>query len=1005
MASGSDTPTPTNDLSTIPLIFQLPDEILHEICRHCLQSDWICLSLVCKRFRVLAATQLYRNFHIVFPDEDDPCFDSPIDGLAGGLDSFTTSDYDYAKHLRDLSLDTLSVGDKAEAAYKPYLTSLSCGKFMNTLLLLTLRKAKALDRFRWNIRVELTRPIYKALHNIESLRHLHIRLQAGPSALYDEMPLPLPYLASEYPVYPASPPMTVWVNSAGTPLVPVVPSGAGSFPVSMSSQPTYKPWKNRLSKKPSAATKDPVTIAGFKALQTLAILDIDNLDIITEIKACIRNSASTLRKLKLSFSDALAMQARTPSLDAEADESEDEEFQVVPLTTTVNYDSNGPAKVFRAQEERKAQESALGRIFEVEPFRTKIHRASSRSRKGKEKETKEQLPSSEAERFIHDVDRVFQRMAAHVNGTNDLSILDQQGTLDAIGKAARKYVDSETAKAAATPSSKNQGESNETPAVTKEGEPSSISGDSFDEKVLTPATEETQVERQPKARNVDEGMAPEDIDITIPEEQLGVDDEPSTYMTAVGPAKVSIHSPLASLRNRTAQHHNIRRLDRIMRQCEQDADALFKEIREADKLDDDDAEKRLTEARERLESIHRDVTNIQQEMNVVKAEMVDADEQLAPIDDEKQEQRRANVNEYTRSTRGIALHSLSLHLIPIRPSVLGKALDLHTLKRITLLNVGEQRKFWALMMRENSLKPLPLRKVFTDDVCLPFLQLVSELSCVQEVFMLQRSSKYKPESFAANPGTTIEQIRKFVLRKHLPTLRRLMIKNNADKSWDVDDKTIQLICRRGKALEELAVAMGMRAFHTLIQSIAGLVNLRALQLIAFRTDDTCVSVVREARRFIVDAISHHPELKLEWLAISEDDRAMRIARKPDPPKKSKNNKGANGKGKGKEVAFAAPTTTTVTGGSSSHTNPNTNAGSSSSHGFNNTTTTTTIATAGGGTNFPVFNVDTWDAASDSEDDDYGDEVPGSRLELIEGFAFYDVYGIRIFKKEVATGRL
>jgi len=114
----------------------------------CSQGDLICLSLVSKHFRELAAAQLYRNFHIIFPDEDDPAFDVPIDGLAGGLDTFVTSDYDYGKHLKDLSLDTLSAGAKAELAYKPYLYSVSCGKFMNTLLLLTLRKATTLETFR-----------------------------------------------------------------------------------------------------------------------------------------------------------------------------------------------------------------------------------------------------------------------------------------------------------------------------------------------------------------------------------------------------------------------------------------------------------------------------------------------------------------------------------------------------------------------------------------------------------------------------------------------------------------------------------------------------------------------------------------------------------------------------------------------------------------------------------------------------------------------------------------
>jgi hypothetical protein len=132
-----------------PTLLTLPSEVQKEIVSHCSQCDLICLALVSKHCRELAAAQLYRNFHIVFPDEDDPAFDSPIDGLAGGLDTFVTSDYDYAKHLRDLSLDTLSGGDKAELAYKPYLYNVSCGKFMNTLLLVTLRKAKALESFRY----------------------------------------------------------------------------------------------------------------------------------------------------------------------------------------------------------------------------------------------------------------------------------------------------------------------------------------------------------------------------------------------------------------------------------------------------------------------------------------------------------------------------------------------------------------------------------------------------------------------------------------------------------------------------------------------------------------------------------------------------------------------------------------------------------------------------------------------------------------------------------------
>lgn len=114
----------------------------------CSQSDLICVALVSKHFHELASSLLYRNFHIIFPDDDDLGFDSPIDGLAGGLDTFTTSEYNYAKHLKDISMDTLSAGNKGEHSYQSYLYSASCGKFLNTLLYLTLRKAKSLEAFR-----------------------------------------------------------------------------------------------------------------------------------------------------------------------------------------------------------------------------------------------------------------------------------------------------------------------------------------------------------------------------------------------------------------------------------------------------------------------------------------------------------------------------------------------------------------------------------------------------------------------------------------------------------------------------------------------------------------------------------------------------------------------------------------------------------------------------------------------------------------------------------------
>jgi hypothetical protein len=64
------------------------------------------------------------------------------------LETFATSEYDYARYLKEIVLESLSGGGKGERAYRQYTNDLSCGKFMNTLFLLTLRKAKALETFK-----------------------------------------------------------------------------------------------------------------------------------------------------------------------------------------------------------------------------------------------------------------------------------------------------------------------------------------------------------------------------------------------------------------------------------------------------------------------------------------------------------------------------------------------------------------------------------------------------------------------------------------------------------------------------------------------------------------------------------------------------------------------------------------------------------------------------------------------------------------------------------------
>ena len=474
-------------------------------------------------FRELAASHLYRNFHIVFPDDDDTSFDSPIDGLAGGLDTFVTSDHNYAKHLREISLDTLSTGIKAESAYKAYVYSASCGKFMNTLLLLTLRKAKSLDTFKWNIRVELSRPVYKALHSIKSLRHLHIRLQAGSSLYEPPPPLPswstqdaVPAIENTSPGQGAEPP-SIFQNAPNHEVPSSIPAPY-MMPVHFLAPtgPAFKPSQGKHRKKPAAVTEPP-TLSGFKGLETLSILDIDNLDIVAEIKSCVRNSASTLRSLELSFSDHLATQARKPNLETEPEDSDQEdEFQLLPVSLPPPNDGSGPAKIFRAQQERKVQETVLGQIFEVETSVLNDHQSAETNEEAKK--DKAQTVEDAAQVFLDTIGEASRRMWANLEGSSKFDIVSQEDALARIMEAARLVVESKEAQTQETPS-------------TNATIPPTVSPDLATAEPAPPRTSDEQHGPSGKTLAASSGLfgshgsvenaetSPEDIDVEAPEEQ------------------------------------------------------------------------------------------------------------------------------------------------------------------------------------------------------------------------------------------------------------------------------------------------------------------------------------------------------------------------------------------------------------------------------------------------------------------------------------------------------
>ncbi|POR39462.1 Uncharacterized protein TPAR_00340 [Tolypocladium paradoxum] len=1043
----------------------LPAETQQEIVSHCSQTDLICLALASKRLHELASAQLYRNFHIVFPDDDDINFDSPTDGLAGGLDTFTTSEYNYAKHLRDLSMDTLSAGVKGEHSYQSYLYSASCGKFLNTLLYLTLKKAKSLEAFRsvpvcfncrapppyadrllgrWNIRVELSRPVYRELHRIASLTKLHVRMQAGDSYYNPPPPLPVSVDAHVqqnptghwYAMPPPPPP--------GSLPPPPLPPAFSSPPPPSGPPPALEPPSKSAAKskagKRSLGSKEPSTISGFKNLKSLCILDIDNVGIVQEIRTCVKNSYSTLKALQLSLSDALAQQARKPPPDSDADDSDvDDDFQVVPASQNTSYDASGPAKAFRAQEERKIQEGILGRIFDIEqtlikksPIQRNCQERASGSAKGKEVE---KLPSTRDARedFIASIKDASTKLMALQNGSRAFSI-SQQDILDTIERAARKYVDSSdsdsplrgkegpSASSDSLTSSAKDKEAGNLREGLSEGEETGKGGPSSGGTGTEDKTGQSTTGGDAAAAGVPEGpkypdrdsllkalksilggeeLSPEDIDIAhvdmvgddledepdeqaVPgaaveektcEGQAAVSDPAASHLTKLACTTVDalLLAETAARVSRQVQVEKAKlepltgRLGYLQEQVNKVAETV-ETIRASGEAM---TPSKIQSVEAELQLLYKSVGDMFNDMQVMEAEVDTLTTgvparmlEMVP----KGENLRRYMDAYTRDTRGLSLESLSIHLVPVKASVLSRGVDLANLKQLTLLNVGNQAPIWSQLIKEGKVRPLALRSVFTDHVTNVFLSCMAQLPELHDLFLLERSVKHKPESFAPRSTTTIDQIRRLVLKKHMPTLRRLMIKDESNgPNWDANEKTMILTCTRGARLEELALSMNIHAVHAFMQYFSGLTSLRAINILHFKNNDTCIWVMREILRFIVDNLSHHPELKLEWIAMEDDrvDRVVRPSESSDEVPENEPAKRSKGKGKGKSHAPVG-------------------------------------ATSDGA--FPLLPVDGLDSESDSDDEGF-DSGTRLRFKTVGPVQFYDVWGVKIFEKEIRSGRL
>ena len=227
------------------------------------------------------------------------------------------------------------------------------------------------------------------------------------------------------------------------------------------------------------------------------------------------------------------------------------------------------------------------------------------------------------------------------------------------------------------------------------------------------------------------------------------------------------------------------------------------------------------------------------------------------------------MHEYVRASHGIQLETFRLHYVPLKASIVGKALDLTVLQHITLLETGPQDAFWALLVKlTSSDAPITFKSIHTDNMSFSFLKYLATFKSLEELFVHERKSRNHdtdPET-----GVDMASISKQALKPHCRSLKRLMLRNERDESWDVDTKTLLSLGAQAPFLEELAINVKTATYHALLQMFPLLRSVRALHLITLRgSDRNNYSMPMESIAYAIDSLTHCPEANLRYIAIGE----------------------------------------------------------------------------------------------------------------------------------------
>ncbi|GAQ35919.1 hypothetical protein AtubIFM55763_003098 [Aspergillus tubingensis] len=337
----------------VPCLLGLPSEILTTIFEYSGEKSLCSLAGVCQQFHGMAVALLYRNVHHGIHTDDPVYTERSLDRFTAMVEVVSTSNLQYASSVKNIAVRHIAPyesDNRQGGVVKRPSQSYYTGRYLCSLIAITLRKTTGLTSFSWDIRLELTPSVYQAISQIPDIRDVHIRLPACTTPGATDSTLGQMLQTPHYHFHQNNPPPRE-----------IRPSCTGA--------------EAQLLKDLDKLQHEP-TLSLLSGLKNLSVLDIEDLKLVLQLPQCISQCSSTLKSLKLSFSDELAKSARKKTASNSAPDAttafgdmlnfaapQFEEDLLLDQQATPADPALPPDPVVRR--ERSIQESILAYIFKV----------------------------------------------------------------------------------------------------------------------------------------------------------------------------------------------------------------------------------------------------------------------------------------------------------------------------------------------------------------------------------------------------------------------------------------------------------------------------------------------------------------------------------------------------------------------------------------------------------------------------------------------------------------